>query len=465
MTDSFNFEPTKVEWNEKHIQILQDLLYSFDKKNIKYVILKNDDGLPFKNHSKDVDIVIEPGKYEIAARIIKDVYKHHSIEYYKVHKFERLRCWYGFNTKVPFAIHIDLLEGFLHKGFELFPFEIIYKNAYRNSNGVYVLNSTFGNVILLLHSTICYHKIKEKYAHSIEQEYSKNKDSFNEILLQLFEKKAADKLILLLSTNKFPEIEKLGKYFSHQSKKRIFIKRPFFTTYNVFDFVCEKVSRIIFNCNKYNSFFTVHAPDGTGKTTFIKSLAEKLGYYYICNPQDLTNIYHFRPLFFPNLGAVGEKAKVMKQDKDFTNPHRARPAGKFSSFIRMTYYWLDYVIGMPIILRKNAQFSRFTIFDRYIYDFLVDPRRSRINLPYWLRKCFTKLVKQPKIVFVLDAPADVIYKRKQELTPEEISRQLVEYRKLSSLGKRYYRLNASQKPEEIANDAIKIILDNFTKKL
>ena len=155
----------------------------------------------------------------------------------------------------------------------------------------------------------------------------------------------------------------------------------------------------------------------------------------------------------------------MKQDKDFTNPHRAKLAGKFSSFIRMTYYWLDYVIGMPLILRNNAQFSRFTIFDRYIYDFLVDPRRSRINLPYWLRKGFSKLVKQPKIVFILDAPAELIYKRKQELSLDEISRQLVEFRKLSSFGKCYYRLDASQKPEEIANDAIKIILDNFSNKL
>lgn len=465
MADTFSFEPTKIEWNENHINLLKDLLHSFEKNSIKYVILKNDDGLPFENHSKDVDIVIEPGKYKIAARVIRDVYKHHNIEYYKVHKFERLRCWYGFNTTIPFAIHIDLLEGFLHKGFELFPFEMIYQNAYKNSNGVYVLNSTFGNVILLLHSTICYHKIKEKYAHSIEKEYSKNKENIDGILKQLLGAKTANILISLLSDKKFTEIAKLGKYFSHQSKKRLLIKRPIFSICNLFDFLWEKISRVIFNCDKYNTFFTVHAPDGTGKTTFIKSLAQKLGYYYICAPEDLIRIYHFRPLFLPNLGAVGEKTGVMKQDTNFTNPHRAKPVGKFNSFIRMTYYWLDYILGMPLILRKNAQFNKITIFDRYIYDFLVDPRRSRINLPYWLRKWFTKLVKQPKIVFVLNAPCEVIYKRKQELTPDEISRQLVEFKKLTTLGKHCYCLDASQKPDEIANDAIKIILENFTKKL
>lgn len=155
----------------------------------------------------------------------------------------------------------------------------------------------------------------------------------------------------------------------------------------------------------------------------------------------------------------------MKQDKNFIVPHRAKPVGALSSFARMTYYWLDYVIGMPLILRKNAQFDRITIFDRYIYDFLVDPYRSRIKLPYWLRCAFSKLVKQPKVVFVLDADAETIYARKQELTKEEINRQLIDFKKLSKMGKRVHFLDATQPPEQIANDAIKIVLDTFTKQL
>lgn len=74
MADTFKFEPTKVEWNENHIKILQDLFHEFEVNDVKYVILKNDNGLPFENHSKDVDIVIEPGKYKTAAKIIKNIY-------------------------------------------------------------------------------------------------------------------------------------------------------------------------------------------------------------------------------------------------------------------------------------------------------------------------------------------------------------------------------------------------------
>ena len=210
---------------------------------------------------------------------------------------------------------------------------------------------------------------------------------------------------------------------------------------------------------------SVHAPDGTGKTTFIEHFGNELGFYYVCAANDLLDTYHFRPNILPNLGAAGEKVGVMKQDKDFTNPHRAKPAGKLSSLLRMTYYWLDYVVGVPLILRKNAQFNKITIFDRYIYDLIVDPYRTCIKLPLRMRWMFAKMVKQPKIVFVLDADADTIYARKQELDKVEINRQLVEFRKLKALGGKVHILDASKTPQQIAEDAMKIIVDEFTNKL
>ena len=143
----------------------------------------------------------------------------------------------------------------------------------------------------------------------------------------------------------------------------------------------------------------------------------------------------------------------------------AKPVNTISSFIRMTYYWADYVIGMPLLLRRDAQFDKITIFDRYIYDFLVDPFRARIKLPYWIRLAFVKMVKQPKIVFVLDAPADVIYARKQELEKAEINRQLIEFRRLKDLGNKVYLLDATQTPQAIAINAVKIIVEKFTEKM
>lgn len=465
MTNEYDFTPVHVEWDEHHAILLRDFLNELSQKKIRYVILKNDDGLPYENHSKDVDIVIEPGLYDNAARVIQDCYKRHGITHYKIHKFERLRCWYGMNSDTHFAIHIDLLEGFLHKGFEMFPFETLYEHSFENSNGIRVLNELMGNVVLLLHSTICYHSIKDKYAKLIADSFLKQREGFIDILQQILGNKYALIMTRLLDAGDYKQIAQSGKRFSHAFKQRILLRRPFFSIYNVGDFLWEKACRLIFNMGKYNKLISVHAPDGTGKTTFIQKLGNELGFYYVCSPSDLLSIHHFRPCILPNLGAVGEKAGVMKQDTDFTNPHRAKPVNPISSFIRMTYYWLDYIAGMPLLLRKNAQFDNYTIFDRYVYDLLVDPERTRIKLPYWIRRIFARLVRKPKIIFVLNTDAETIYARKQELTIDEICRQLTEFGKLSKLGNQVHFLDASQTPDKIAADALNIVLNTFAEKL
>ena len=118
-----------------------------------------------------------------------------------------------------------------------------------------------------------------------------------------------------------------------------------------------------------------------------------------------------------------------------------------------------------LLLRKDVKFDRFTIFDRYIYDFIVDPKRSRINLPTWLRKLYVKFTPQPKIVFYLHADPDVIFKRKQELTLEEIKRQNEIYLNLAKSHPRFKTLDANRHYNESVNEALEIILNEFCEKL
>lgn len=466
MEEKFDFSPTTVKWDERHKKILMSFLRALETNGIRYVILKNAEGLPDYNYSKDIDILIEPGMYKMTAKLLKTIYKGNGVTYYQVNQFERLRCWYGFNVDTEFAIHIDLLEGFLHKGFELFPFELFYEHAYKNERGIYVLDELYGTLILLLHSTICYHHIKEKYAKRISTAYAKNKVEIQKNLKVLLGERAAGRMILDLENENYKGIAQEGKFYSHESKKKILFQHPLFSLVNFGNFLWEKVERLILDREKYNKFISVHAPDGTGKTTFIKEFCEMLGFYYVCASGDLSRVYHFRPNVLSNLGAVGEKAGVMKQDKDFTKPHRAKPAGTLSSLLRMAYYSLDYLIGTPFILRKNAQFNHITIFDRYIYDMIVDPARTRISLPLFVRKMYAKLVKRPQLSFVLYTDSETIFKRKPELTIEEIERQLCEFRKLSGNFKdSFIVLDASKSPKDIAKEAIKYYMERFAKSL
>ena len=69
-------------------------------------------------------------------------------------------------------------------------------------------------------------------------------------------------------------------------------------------------------------------------------------------------------------------------------------------------------------------------------------------------------------MFCLDASPDVIYKRKQELSLEEITRQISEYRKLANTDtERFKGINAEQTPEEMAREAAAIVIGRYTEKL
>ena len=353
-----------------------------------------------------------------------------------------------------------MIEGYLNKGFEIFKFDQLYENTEKYKDYV-VLNKPYDIAMLLLYKVIASKQLKERYVEKISKIYSESKEHTDDIIKYAMGENLGSTIISYLENGQYDKIVKMAKQISKTTKRKAFFRRPFFTMWHIIKFWCEKLYRIGWCPKKYRKMIAVEAPDGTGKTTFIDGLTVTLAELFNTDIEKM-HVYHFRPTVLPNLGAVGEKAGVMEQDKDFTNPHRNKPANPISSFVRMVYYWIDYLIGGFVCIRKDVQFDKFTIFDRYIYDFIVDPVRSRIGLPRWIRVLFSKLVYKPKFVFVMMADTDVIYKRKQELTREEITRQLGEFKRLADSGKRFVELDANQTPDAIIKEATKVIIEQYT---
>lgn len=451
------------KWTNLHIEFTSTLFRELENEDVQYFILRNYEKLPEQNLGKDIDIVIKPKAYSQTEKILLKVMAMFDIHYYQITQFDRMRCWYIMDDKKHFGIHIDIIENEVYKGFEFFSFEKLYKNV-EKYNGFYVLNKTMDTIMLLVQNIVAYKCLKNKYRTTIANNYALFKNGIDKEILSFWGDKLGRKMIDSLNKSDFDSIIENAYKYEKGAMKRIFLKRPSYTIKGITRFLCGKIHRVILCPRKFWRFIAVEAPDGTGKTTFIDSLVTELRRYYVSDEGRFC-IHHFRPLILPNLGAVGEKAGVMKQDTDYTKPHRAKPAGKLSSFIRMTYYWVDYLIGIPYLLRKEVKAERYTIFDRYIFDFVVDPKRARISLPYWMRKMFARMVIQPQIVFVLNTEADVIYKRKQELELNEIKRQLDEFNKIESLCSNVVYIDAGQSVDEMTTQAIKIIFDKFLNKI
>lgn len=308
--------------------------------------------------------------------------------YYDEAIFDRLNCMHGMGIENNTGIHIDLIGGYLVRGYEIYSFEELYAHT-KWYNGFCVLNEFFDGIMLLIYKQFGYGKpkFKEKYKEVIYDTYQKYPQEFEKELARVTSEELSANIIESIKKKDFESLlthaEELNKQLKHFAKKKAFFK----TIFRRIRFLWNRLDRAVFRYRKYTRAFAVLAPDGTGKTTFLEALIKELNYYYVSGEKDgKFHVYHFRPTVLPNLGAVGEKAGVMEQDKDWTNPHRNKAANPISSLIRIAYYTMDYIIGWQKCVRKDVHYDRFSIFDRYSYDFIVDPLRTKLGLPKWVRK-------------------------------------------------------------------------------
>ncbi len=451
-------------WDKRHGKILQDLMVEFNKAGIRHFILRNYEKLPNENASKDVDIIIDPKEIKKASQLIKSVYRTNNLTHYYTVRFTNVYCWHGMNIHDELSIHIDLIAGYNVKGYQVFTFDELYTQT-TVYNGFRVLNRYYEGLMVFIYKQFGYKKplLKQEYKDIIYNTCCQNIQFAND-LQKIIGNSLASNIVKTIERKDFEAMLSYSKQLTTQLKKYAFKKDPIGVLFRIVEFYWLKFMRIVLCRRKYEKSFSVMAPDGAGKSTFLDSLLADLAFYFTKDRNYFT-LLHFRPEILPNLGAVGEKAGVMKQDKDFTTPHRAKPAGFLSSLVRITYYWFDYVFGWFVYTSKDIQYDRFTVFDRYSYDLLVDPRRTRLGLPYWVRKLYVMLMPHPKLTFYLDVEPEEIFRRKQELSPDEINRQVSEYRKLIKSSKRFKVLDGNRPVEQIKDDAVNIIIHSFCKNL
>lgn len=190
-------------------------------------------------------------------------------------------------------------------------------------------------------------------------------------------------------------------------------------------------------------------PDGSGKSSVIKRIMPDLAQAF-----SDTACFHLRP-------GIGRKKG---DNRPVTDPHGQAARGLPVSVAKIIYLWFDYFVGWWLRVWPKTARSTLVVFDRYYHDILVDPRRYRYGGPMWLARWVGKLIPQPGLWILLDAPAKVLQERKQEVSFEETARQRESYLKLVGAMKNGVVVDASRDLNDVVADVILTILNFMAKR-
>lgn len=176
-------------------------------------------------------------------------------------------------------------------------------------------------------------------------------------------------------------------------------------------------------------------PDGCGKTTAIALAKRALVPAFRQSAE-----FHLLPRLVN---------RVSHSNEDTSRPHDKQARGTAASVAKVFLWFVDLSFGYWLRLRPKMVRSCLVVFDRYIHDLQIDRVRYRYGGPEWWARLWAKLSPQPDLWVLLDAPAETIWKRKPELSVEEIDRQRRLYRQLLAGKPNCIVVDSAQSPDAV----------------
>ncbi len=423
---------------------LLSALFGHFNENCKYAVLRNFEGLPEKNNSRDIDIIIERKTYKKQKNALIALLEKHNWRIITYLNSDRVVTWVCGCVDSDSNVEIIQLDFFFNTS--LFGVRLINAKEFlanREFNGkIYHVNKDYEFLDKYMYDRAVGVQYPDKYSH-VKKTVSDSKV-------------VAEKLKRVFGIGAIDECDK------HSSKKmllRAAIQNPFATIERFIKFEYYRIKNYLCSNTGFSIGFT--GPDGSGKTTVIDTILERIAPVF----KTAHKYYHFRPALFGNLGEVAHSAGIKKEvDRNYSDPHRGGKTGKLNSFVRLCYYSLDYIIGYFVKVKSVTRITRVVVFDRYYTDIICDSRRSRIYLSpkflYWWGKVFIPTLNYN---ILLTASSDTILARKRELDEEGIKTINAKINYLS--GKKGYTkvLNEST-PQVAVNEILAFVFNEQHKK-
>ena len=211
--------------------------------------------------------------------------------------------------------------------------------------------------------------------------------------------------------------------------------------------VLHHLRRIV---NPTGGWIAIMGPDGAGKSAVIQAIRKQFALAY-----SKVSCFHLRP-----------KSLLRRNETNqpVTDPHGRPARGRILSIAKVFFFIADYWFGYLGTFAPAMMRSQLIVFDRYMYDLLVDSKRVRYGGPAWLLRLAARVIPHPDLVILLDASPEVLWGRKQEVPFEEIGRQREEYLHVAQQLPFAKIVNAAQPLPDVIHDVNNAIVEHFERR-
>jgi thymidylate kinase len=415
---------------------------------IPFVVLRNYESLPAST-TNDIDVLVSPKDLREAEAVLCRAAENSGFRLHNRGEFATLALYFSARDSAA-QVHFDLFTALKWRGFDFLDCRDFLEMRIRRGpfNVPHPAHEAATNLTAFL---IFAGKVKEKYWQSVREGFAAHPEVATKLLGRTYGAAQASFLVESGIQQRWSDIEAQTPALRRTLALRQVTLHPLRTAGSLLSDCLRLVKRLV---HPPGVAVVLFGPDGCGKSTAAGSVIEGLKPTF---PPEKGAHFHWKPPLF--------SARRRAARSPTTNPHAQPPRSRALSLVFFAFHWLEFFLGFYLCTLPRLFRGGMVLIDRYYYDFLVDQRRYRLRVPQKLVRLGYALVPKPDLAVLLDAPAEVLQNRKQEVPLSETVRQREMYLGLAREFPEIQTVDASRTPAEVSFAIMKSVLHSSAGRL